>query len=265
MNSIDKILRLDKRIALVTGAAGNLGRMIATTLAEQGAELILVDLPSADFSSLENDLSRINNIQHEILPCDLSSDVSRKKLKERVLEKGSLSVLVNNAAYVGSSNLEGYNVPFHSQTTKAMREAFEVNLIAVFELCRDLTPVLDQSINPSIINIGSIHADNSPNWSLYKDTGIFNPIAYSISKAGVVQLTRWLATTISPQIRVNVISPGGIERNQSDEFIEKYSDMTPLKRMAKEEDIKGAIVFLSSDLSLYVTGQNIKVDGGYGL
>jgi len=90
-----------------------------------------------------------------------------------------------------------------------------------------------------------------------------NPAAYSASKGGLIQLTRWLATTIAPDIRVNCISPGGVWRNQPDEFVKRYEAKTPLRRMATEEDLKGIIAYLASDLSTYVTGQNIVVDGGW--
>jgi NAD(P)-dependent dehydrogenase (short-subunit alcohol dehydrogenase family) len=92
-----------------------------------------------------------------------------------------------------------------------------------------------------------------------------NPAAYSASKSGLIGLTRWLATTIAPDVRVNAISPGGIYRNQPENFVKKYSDRTPLKRMATEDDFRGVIAFLASDMSKYVTGQVIEVDGGWGV
>ena len=90
-----------------------------------------------------------------------------------------------------------------------------------------------------------------------------NPAGYAASKGGLIQLTRWLSTTLAPDIRVNSISPGGVYRSQSDKFVKKYIQKTPLKRMATEEDLKGGIIYLASDLSSYVTGQNIFIDGGW--
>lgn len=92
-----------------------------------------------------------------------------------------------------------------------------------------------------------------------------NPAAYAASKGGLVQLTRWLATTLAPQVRVNSISPGGVFRNQPASFVERYKARTPLRRMATEDDFRGAIAYLTSDLSAYVTGQNLAVDGGWGV
>jgi NAD(P)-dependent dehydrogenase (short-subunit alcohol dehydrogenase family) len=90
-----------------------------------------------------------------------------------------------------------------------------------------------------------------------------NPAAYAASKGGLIQLTRWLSTTIAPEVRVNAISPGGIWRNQPDIFVKRYEERTPLQRMGTEEDMVGAVVYLASDLSKYVTGQNLMVDGGW--
>ena len=90
-----------------------------------------------------------------------------------------------------------------------------------------------------------------------------NPAAYAVSKGGLLQLTRWLATVLAPDFRVNAITPGGVLRGQQEQFCKRYIEKTPLKRMAGEEDLKGAAVYLASDLSSYVTGQNITIDGGY--
>ena len=98
---------------------------------------------------------------------------------------------------------------------------------------------------------------------LYNGTDMGNPAAYAASKGGLLQLTRWLATVLAPDIRVNAITPGGVWRNQHEVFHKRYIERTPLKRMAGEEDLKGAVVYLASDLSSYVTGQNIIIDGGY--
>jgi NAD(P)-dependent dehydrogenase (short-subunit alcohol dehydrogenase family) len=99
--------------------------------------------------------------------------------------------------------------------------------------------------------------------ALYEATEMGNPAAYAASKGGLIQLTRWLATVLAPDIRVNTLTPGGIARNQPEIFTERYIRRTPLQRMAVEEDFKGAALYLASDLSSYVTGQNLIVDGGW--
>ena len=175
-----------------------------------------------------------------------------------------LAILINNAAFVGTSTLEGWAVPFEGQSIETWQRAMEVNLTAPFHLCQMLAPALRRSEAGSIINIGSIYGQYGPNWALYEGTSMSNPAAYGASKGGLLQLTRWLATTLAPDIRVNAVSPGGIFRNQPASFVARYEAATPLGRMARETDMVGAVAYLASDLSCYVTGQNISVDGGWG-
>ena len=128
-----------------------------------------------------------------------------------------------------------------------------------------MTPLLKAAKSGCIVNIASIYGMYGPDWGLYEGTSMSNPAAYAASKGGLIQLTRWLATTVAPDIRVNSISPGGIFRGQPEEFVNRYKDRTPLGRMANEEDFRGAIAYLSSDLSQYVTGINLPIDGGWGV
>jgi NAD(P)-dependent dehydrogenase (short-subunit alcohol dehydrogenase family) len=140
-----------------------------------------------------------------------------------------------------------------------------VNLTSVFHLCQLFTPALRSSQGGSIINIASIYGEYGPDWSLYEGTGMANPAAYGASKGGVIQFTRWLATTLGPDVRVNAISPGGVARGQPESFVKRYEARTPLRRMATEDDFRGAIAYLASDMSGYVTGQIVRVDGGWGV
>jgi NAD(P)-dependent dehydrogenase (short-subunit alcohol dehydrogenase family) len=141
----------------------------------------------------------------------------------------------------------------------------EVNLTAAFDLCQGLVPLLRAAKGASIINIASIYGEYGPDWRLYDGTDMANPAAYGATKGGLIQLTRWLATTLAPQIRVNAISPGGILRGQPEKFVARYEARTPLGRMATEDDFRGIVAYLASDLSKYMTGQKISVDGGWGV
>ena len=114
-----------------------------------------------------------------------------------------------------------------------------------------------------MINVGSIYGMVGPDMRLYEGTTMGNPAAYAASKGGLLQFTRWLATILAPEVRVNSITPGGVWRNQPEAFHERYKARTPLRRMAHEEDFKGAVAYLASDLSSYVTGHNLLVDGGW--
>jgi NAD(P)-dependent dehydrogenase (short-subunit alcohol dehydrogenase family) len=266
VSTIRELSNLSGRRALITGATGGLGRVFADTLAELGADLILVDLPGSNFQILNEDLNKRWGIRVENHICDLEDQNQRTELIKKLRHSGlGLNILINNAAFVGSSDLPGWGVPFENQSIDTWRRALEVNLTAVFDLSKGLFPLLRASKTGSIVNIASIYGVFGPDWSLYEGTSMSNPAAYAASKGGLIQLTRWLATTISPDVRVNAISPGGIFRNQPEEFVKRYQAKTPLGRMGNEEDFRGAIAYLTSDLSRYVTGANMVIDGGWGI
>ena len=263
--TVKSLMSLTGRRAMITGATGNLGRVIAETLAELGADLILVDRPEAAFAEVSAALKEKFYVKVHCRACDLECPEQRRALlTELNNDFPSINILVNNAAFVGTSNLTGWATPFAEQSVDTWRRALEVNLTAAFELCQGLSASLAGSVGGTIINIGSIYGMHGPDWNLYAGTAMANPAAYSASKGGLLQLTKWLATTVAPAIRVNAISPGGIFRHQPGEFVQRYAARTPLGRMAVEDDFRGAVAYLASDLSGYVTGQNIAVDGGFG-
>lgn len=266
VTTIRELMNLKGRHALITGATGGLGRMMAETLAELGADLVLVDRPGSDLQTLSDALSRRWEAKVRQRHCDLEHQAQRAALMDWLRSSSEgLNILVNNAAFVGASDLKGWAVPFEDQTVETWRRALEVNLTAVFETCQALTPLLKVAEGASIVNISSIYGAYGPDWRLYDGTSMSNPAAYAASKGGVIQLTRWLATTLAPRVRVNAISPGGVFRNQPETFVSRYRDRTPLGRMATEDDFRGALAYLATDLSAYVTGQNILVDGGWGV
>ncbi len=266
MTTVRELMDLRGRRALITGAAGGLGRVMADTLAEFGADLVLVDRPGADFGGLAQELRDRWSVVTEVLECDLESDEQRAGMVEAIkADCRGLNILINNAAFVGASNLQGWTVPFEGQNLDTWRRAMEVNLTAAFHLCQGFAPELRAAKGGNIINIASIYGEYGPDWRLYEGTTMGNPAAYAASKGGLIQLTRWLATTLAPDVRVNAISPGGVFRNQSKLFVRRYVDRSPLRRMAEVDDFRGAIAFLASNMSRYVTGQNLLVDGGWGV
>ena len=265
MATLRELSNLKGRQALITGAAGGLGQIFAETLAELGADLILVDLHGTNLEDLADRLIKGWGISVKNIYCDLENQNQRSALIKQVTNsKGDLNILVNNAALVGASDLEGWSVPFEDQSIDTWRRATEINLTAVFDLCQGLLPLMKNAMGANIVNIASIYGSYGPDWSLYKDTEMGNPAAYAATKGGLIQFTRWLATTISPAVRVNAISPGGVLRNQPKSFQNRYESRVPLARMASEQDFKGALAYLSSDLSAYVTGHILEVNGGWG-
>lgn len=263
MKKITSLMSLTNRTALVTGATGHLGRVICSTLVELGANLIAVDHPESNFDEFL-DFLRGDGADVFCYRCDFENPSERRKFIEEVrLDHHKLNIVVNNAAIGGKSPLINWAVPFESQSIDLWARVLQVNLISAFEICQGLVAPLKSSGGGSIVNIGSIYGICAPQWDLYQGTSISNPAAYAASKGGLIQLTRWLATTMAPLVRVNTISPGGILRDQESVFVERYSIKTPLGRMAEENDFRGAIAYFCSDMSNYVTGQNLVIDGGW--
>jgi NAD(P)-dependent dehydrogenase (short-subunit alcohol dehydrogenase family) len=255
---------LQGKTALITGGLGYLGRALCEEFAAQGTNLILVDKVEED-KKLTSKLREMG-IQTTYFQVDFESEENRQSMIQNLLDtKRIINILINNAAFVGTSEVPGWAVPFKHQSIATWRRAIEVNLTTPFQLVQGLEPLLIKSDNPSIINVTSIYASIAPDWSLYEGTKLGNPAAYSASKGGLLQLTRWLASTLGPKVRVNAVSPGGVFRNQDPIFIERYEQKTPLKRMATEQDVVSAILFLASSASAYITGEEIKVDGGWGI
>lgn len=261
---INNLLDLSQKTVFITGAGGHLGRVFANAVAELGAELILVDLPSVDLGGVHSELRNNYGVTVNCYSCDLESEIDRLNLLNSVHENHEyIDVLINNAAFVGSNSLTGWNVNFENQSLDTWRRAMEVNLTAPFHLVQGLSDLF--RAGASIINISSIYGIYGPDWSLYEKTKMGNPAAYGVSKGGLIQLTKWLATTLAPKVRVNSIAPGGIARGQSEKFIDKYVSKTPLARMADESDMVGAIIFFSTDMSKYCTGQVLELSGGWGV
>ncbi|MFP9135997.1 SDR family oxidoreductase [Devosia sp. XGJD_8] len=265
MTSLHNLMSMTDRVVLVTGGAGHIGRAISAGLGELGASICLVDRSQPALDDARRELqTETPDLRVETLCIDLENETQRVGMVEAVTEKfGRLDVLVNNAGFVGDSTLSGWAVPFEQQSIATWRRAVEVNLTAAFHLCQVLAPLLRSSSHGAIINVSSIYGNVGPDMSLYDGTAMGNPAAYAASKGGMVQLTRWLSTVLAPDIRVNCVSPGGVARGQPAAFAERYVARTPLGRMGHEDDFKGAIAYFASDLSGWVTGQNLMVDGGW--
>jgi NAD(P)-dependent dehydrogenase (short-subunit alcohol dehydrogenase family) len=254
-----------KRV-LVTGASGHLGSALVRWLVADGAYVYLLDRELGQLSVVANGLEETGLHQVTLFSVDLEKRQAREDFAKQL--KGAaphLDGIVHNAAFVGTSAGKGWSTSFEQQTLEPWARSLEVNLTAPFHLTQLLLPLLKKSPAPSLVSIGSIYGILGPDWGLYNGMEMGNPAGYAAAKGGMIQLTRWLATTLAPHVRANSVSPGGIERLQPEEFVDAYVAKTPLGRMASEQDIVGAIVFLLSDASAYVTGQNLIVDGGFSV
>mgnify|MGYP003947595385 CR=1 FL=1 len=248
---------------LITGATGRLGSEISIMFSKLGSNLILIDNDKKKLNSLKKKIKN-DKIDIHIFQCDFLKKNSRISLLKSIKKKNyTIDFVINNAAYTGlKKNNKSWTGDFYEQNVDLWNEAIEVNLTSIFHLTKELFKNQKKNNKFSVINIGSIYSERGPDLSLYEDTKIGSPAAYLASKGGLVLLTKWFASYLAPT-RVNMISPGGIYSGQSKKFVNRYLKKLLIKRMCKTKDVVDLLIFLCSDNSKYITGQNIKIDGGY--
>ena len=261
--SITELSRMDGRVSLVIGGAGHIGTVAASGLAELGSNLAIVDLNEDRVRSISDEIRKAHGVEVLEVIADLESEEDVRSIPSTVSQHfGRLDVLVHLAAIV-NPELGGWTTRFEDQSVTQWRRGIEINLTSAFLLAQGCVEWLRKSPNGSMIFFGSTYGIVGPDWSIYEGTDMGNAAGYAASKGGIIQLTRWLATTLAPDVRVNTLSPGGVYRDHLEVFRNAYSNKTPLKRMATEEDYKAGVAFLASDMSRYVTGHNLVIDGGW--
>jgi len=264
MKTLVELQNLEGRVAVITGGAGNIGKSIGEALIELGAKVGVLDLDPLTCQETAEELSKIGPGRAFAITTDLANEAAtRSCITGLIKDYGKLDILVHSAAFVGTTQFPGWDVTFEKQTLQAWNAAININLSAAFYLTQVCQTALATHGCGSVIFIGSIYGTVGPDLSLYEGTKMANPAGYAASKGGLLQLTRYLACVLAPSIRVNMISPGGMWRDQPEVFCQRYIRRTPLRRMATEDDIKGAVAYLASDLSNYVTGHNLIIDGGW--
>lgn len=266
MRTLAALGNLEGRTAVVSGGAGHIGFAAALALIELGARVAVLDLDDSACQRRCDELNAFRKGCAVPIACDLADErATRGAIRGAIDAMGGLHVLVHSAAFVGTTKVAGWSAPFSSQSVHAWDVGMRVNLTSAFVMVQEAQNALAESGVGSIIFVSSIYGSVGSDAALYADTGMNadRVLAYSASKGGLLQLMRHFSTLLAPRIRVNAISPGGVARGQPSLFCERYAARTPLKRMATEEDMKGAFAYLASDLSAYVTGQNLIVDGGW--
>ncbi len=265
MKTLAHLMELKGRGALITGGAGHIGLAAAEALMELGSHAAIVDL---DAGLCQKRCDLLNAKGYTGRAFAVAADMSKEEaiqdaVRQSAKDMGSLDIVVHCAAFVGTTQFPGWVVPFDQQNTTAWDACMKVNVTAAFILARESFPHFQKNGHGSMVLVSSIHGMVGPDMNLYEGTKMGNPMAYGVSKAGLIQMARYLASLWGSKARANVISPGGVWRNQDEKFHERYKKRTPMGRMAVEEDLKGAVAFLASDLSAYVNGHNLVVDGGY--
>jgi NAD(P)-dependent dehydrogenase (short-subunit alcohol dehydrogenase family) len=262
------LFSLQDRVAIVTGAVGLLGRNHCRALRDAGARVVAVDLNEKACQGLAAELGGGS--------LGVGSDITRRDsvdaLKARVLEAfGRIDVLVNNAAIndMFESPAAGAELSrFESYPLELWQRSLDVNVTGTFLCCQSIGAEMARKGSGSIINIASTYGIVAPDQSLYQKPdgtqSFFKSAAYPATKGAVIALTRFVAAYWGKAgVRCNTLSPGGVENGQEPYFVANYSRKTPLDRMSKPTELAGALVFLASEASSYVTGSNVVVDGGF--
>ena len=255
---------LSGRVAVVTGGAGLLGAEFGRAMAEHGATIVLADVKGDRVETVAKDIAAQSGVQALGLMADVTDPQSVQRLvKAAIAAFGCVDILVNSA--VTETAAARFYAPFEEYSLEDWEAVMAVNVRGVFLCCQAFGREMIRRKRGSVINMASIYGLVGPDPSLYAGTPLSLPGAYSASKGAVISLTRHLATYWAAHgIRVNCITPGGIQTDQVDRtFIQNYAARTPLGRMADKADLWGAVLFLASDASSYVTGHNLVVDGGW--
>lgn len=268
---MDKLFDLKDRVAVITGGMGQLGVVYSAGLLERGCKVAILDTaskPKIKNAEFEKGWAtgKIINFLTQVHQRD-EVESALNKIKKNF---GIPDILINNAALDSPPHAPQSDVgPFETYPESSYDEVMAVNVKGTFICCQVIGADMAEKGKGSIINISSIYGILSPCQDIYdyrRKNGevFFKPIAYSISKSAIVNLTRYLSTYWAKKgVRVNTVTPAGVFNNQSNEFLEAYCAKVPMGRMADADELLGAIIYLASDASSYVTGANLVVDGGW--
>lgn len=263
-----ELFSLKEKVAVVTGALGLLGKQHCHALAEAGANVVVCDLNENECAKFASSLPALS--------LGISADITNKKsvkdLRDKIISNyGKIDILVNNAAINDKfedplSALE--ESKFENYPVEMFRKSLEVNVTGMFLCSQVIGTEMAKRNYGSIINIASTYGIVAPDQSIYKnekgEQTFFKSAAYPVTKGAMIAFTKFLAAYWGNRgVRVNTLSPGGVRDNQEEFFVKNYSARTPLGRMAHPTDYKGALIFLASDASGYMTGANLIVDGGW--
>jgi len=234
---------LKDKIVVITGGAGLLGKMHAEAVQEAGGTAILTDV--VDDSN-----------------CQYMDITNKKSIEDFVDSLDKIDVLINNAALNPKMSTKDETNRFEDFSLDKWNKSLQVNLTGAF-LCSQvfINKMIKDKTKGVVINVASDLGVIAPNQTIYEDD--VKPVDYSVTKHGIIGLTKYLSTYFADKgIRANSISPGGVYTNQSKDFVERLSELIPMGRMANKDEYKGAIVFMCSDASSYMTGHNLVIDGG---
>lgn len=265
MNIITNLFSLDNKLVIVAGGAGQIGIEMCKVIVDMGATVIVADI---DTEMAKEKIKGLNNQDKYIIK---KLDVSKEQNVidfYKDISNNDIYGLINCFHYKGNSRKLDTDSNFFASLENYPIEAWDkvhnVNLTGTFLMIKHAIPIFKKNNKGVIVNVSSTYGVVSPNKEIYGNSGINSPVAYASSKSAILNLTRYVATHYAEyNIRCNTLTPGGVYNNQSQEFIENYQKRVPLNKMANATDYQGAIAFLISNASNYMTGSNLIVDGGW--
>ena len=260
---VKKLFDLSDKTIVLTGAAGHLGKNYVDGLSQFGANVVLSDINYQGCKKIEKQMREKYDVDPLSVKLDLTDSKSIKCMISKITKKySSTDVLINNAAYQGDKKIR--SAGFEKLELGTWNKAINVNLTGIFLLCQAVGKIMLKQKSGNIINISSTYGMVGADQRIYGKSGLNSPAFYAATKSGILNLTRYLASYWNRTgIRVNTLSPGGVENNQDKNFIKKYSEKTMIGRMARNDEYVGALIFLASDASSYMTGSNLVIDGGW--
>ena len=267
---MDQLFSVEGKVILVTGGLGQLGRQYVKTLLGRGARVGILDQQVAS-SEMLRDIFGNTSDGLLTLQVDILNRGQIETAVSQVVDRfGKIDGLINNAALDSPPGSDSRaNGPFEDYPEELWDQVMDVNAKGVFLCCQVVGQQMIRQKGGSIVNIGSIYGMVSPDQKIYdyrrkKGENFFKPLPYSASKSAVLNMTRYLSVYWADKgIRVNTLSLAGVFNRQDDDFLQAYCSRIPLGRMADESDFNGAVVFLMSEASRYMTGANMVIDGGW--
>ncbi len=239
---------LKDKIIIVTGGSGLIGRAIINDIKSEGGIAINLDIAN-----------KTNEKEHHYF-FDITAEDCEDKTNEIIQNYDRIDGLVNNAY----PKTKDWGLKFEDVSSKSFQTNINWQLNSIFAILKPIVEKMKNQKSASVVNIASIYGIVGNDFSLYENTSLTSPVAYSAIKGGLINMNRYLASYFGEnQIRFNCVSPGGIFDNQDDVFVKNYENKVPLKRMAMPMDIAPTVSFLLSDKTKYITGQNIAIDGGW--
>lgn len=256
---------LENKVVIITGGAGLIGKSFVKAVIDNGGIAIIADVDeNAGKKAMDEISADLGSNKIEFIKVDITCKVSIQSMINTVMAKHKvIDALVNNA-YPRNKN---YGRKFEDVTYEDFCENLNLHLGGYFLISQEISRVMVKQHKGVIVNIASIYGFMAPRFELYENANFTSPVEYSAVKGALLSLTKYLASYLGEHgIRVNALSPGGVHNNQSESFVEQYAKKVLVgNRMAESDDLSGALIFLLSDASQYVTGQNIVVDGGWSI